>query len=277
MKSEIIDTLRPFYCALCEKQFQNVTQYDEHTNSYAHHHKARLQDMHANARPMLQEDVERRKEKERKREEKELRKLAKAAGIKMAKPCAAASPAPMLAPVAPADTAAPSNTTAAGFQKAGWATVNAPSETNLERTGWSSVGSGTRRPPSPPFMDDPKPPSPPVATQQSHRLSDAPSFRRGGWATLDTRSSDASAPPPSYPTPPPPPSDPVPPPPDESLLSPPPPLLASGFKIGQVVPTPPVPKLIPSSPATPTSLPSTSQDTKSGWQQWKQNKNFRRK
>ena len=72
---EIAETLKAFYCALCDKQFKNVAQYDEHTNSYAHHHKARFRDMQAAQRASsnTREEVDKRKEKERKREEKELR------------------------------------------------------------------------------------------------------------------------------------------------------------------------------------------------------------
>lgn len=39
IKTEIVTTLRPFYCELCDKQYQNVSQYDEHIRSYAHTHK----------------------------------------------------------------------------------------------------------------------------------------------------------------------------------------------------------------------------------------------
>ncbi|KAF8845417.1 hypothetical protein BDN67DRAFT_865269, partial [Paxillus ammoniavirescens] len=132
VRSEITDTLRPFYCALCEKQFQNVAQYDEHTNSYAHHHKARLKDMQANARLVNQDEVEKRKEKERKREEKELRKLAKAQGIKMAKP-----PAIIAAPGS--DTGITSETKPSGFKKAGWASVStAPEPPEIKRSGWAT-------------------------------------------------------------------------------------------------------------------------------------------
>ncbi|KAF9017151.1 hypothetical protein BDZ89DRAFT_1075015 [Hymenopellis radicata] len=31
--SEVSDILKAFYCSLCDKQFKNVAQYDEHTNS----------------------------------------------------------------------------------------------------------------------------------------------------------------------------------------------------------------------------------------------------
>jgi Wiskott-Aldrich syndrome protein len=78
-------TLRPFYCQLCDKQFKNVVQYDEHTNSYAHHHKARAKDMQASLKlkPTDQATITLRKEKERIREERALRKMAKAAGVKV--------------------------------------------------------------------------------------------------------------------------------------------------------------------------------------------------
>ena len=97
---EISDILKAFYCTLCDKQFKNVAQFDEHQNSYAHHHKARFKDMQSNARIMPQEEIDKRKEKERKREEKELRKIAAASGVKMAKSTLPASGAPALAPVA---------------------------------------------------------------------------------------------------------------------------------------------------------------------------------
>lgn len=33
IQSEIAGVLKPFYCQLCDKQYQNVGQYDEHCNS----------------------------------------------------------------------------------------------------------------------------------------------------------------------------------------------------------------------------------------------------
>jgi uncharacterized C2H2 Zn-finger protein len=83
-QQEITTTLKPFFCQLCEKQFKNVTQYDEHTNSYAHHHKARAKDMQASLKPKAdQASIVLRKEKERLREERAIRKMAKAAGVKI--------------------------------------------------------------------------------------------------------------------------------------------------------------------------------------------------
>jgi len=84
IQSKVTETLRPFYCTVCEKPFQNVAQYDKHCNSYAHYHKIRFKEMQSSKRAEAssREAIEERRENERKREEKELRKTAKAAGVK---------------------------------------------------------------------------------------------------------------------------------------------------------------------------------------------------
>ncbi|OCH96603.1 hypothetical protein OBBRIDRAFT_787168 [Obba rivulosa] len=229
LQSQIFSTLRAFYCELCDKQFQNVAQYDEHTNSYAHHHKARFRDMQLaqRANKNTQEEVEKRKEKERKREEKELRKLAKAVGIKLTKPQVS-----LLAPSSPSATAIADDSEAkpSGFKKAEWATVSssatqtsttgssvpAPaaqpsSASSFKRSGWATVGSvaseastsastsasasGTanRGPPT----SSPQPsydPAPASQSQESPPSRAAPSFRTGGWTSLDTGSTLPPAP-----------------------------------------------------------------------------------
>ncbi|KAI0651646.1 hypothetical protein C8Q79DRAFT_934373 [Trametes meyenii] len=205
VKSEISSVLRPFYCEVCEKQFQNVAQYDEHTNSYAHHHKVRFRDMQAAQRATRnsKEEVDKRKEKERKREEKELRKIAKAAGVKMVKPPVA------LAPVAETGTTPEEPSKPSGFRKSGWATVGAsasnavPPEGHSKRSGWTTVGSTqppasttstqggwatASTPVSPPSIAPPPPPpsTSGPATPQRADYSTAPAFRTGGWTSLDT-------------------------------------------------------------------------------------------
>ncbi|KAA1468604.1 hypothetical protein DENSPDRAFT_477093 [Dentipellis sp. KUC8613] len=64
VQTEISETLRAFYCTVCDKQFQNVAQYDEHTNSYAHHHKVRFRDMQLAQRQKqnTQEEIDKRKD-----------------------------------------------------------------------------------------------------------------------------------------------------------------------------------------------------------------------
>lgn len=245
VKTEISNVLRAFYCELCEKQFQTVGQYDEHTNSYAHHHKARFRDMQAAQKAVFgsQEDIDKRKEKERKREEKELRKIAKAAGIKMAKPAMSAT--------VPLPAAQPPNVTTeakpAGVKKSGWATVGSSPAPSGEasssadtRSGWAPVNPASDPPrtgpkassgwaPVNPATDPPRssatgwstvsaaPADGAQASAAPAQSSSAPAFRTGGWTSLD---SSASA---HVPTPPPPPAAGAPPPPSMPANPPPPP------------------------------------------------------
>jgi len=139
LQDQISNVLKAFYCSLCDKQFMNVSQYDEHTNSYAHHHKARAKDMQASIRLQAQDEIEKRKEKERKREEKELRKIAKANGIKVGKSLAATQVTGEMKDRPPSDHALP---TAEG-SSSGWSKLQPPPQPQnaplLSSSGWSSV------------------------------------------------------------------------------------------------------------------------------------------
>jgi len=188
LESELSTTLRAFYCTLCDKQFKTVAQYDEHTNSYAHHHRARFKDMQANARLKPKEDVDKRKEKERKREEKELRKIAAANGIKMVKPPPTITPSVNLDPAA--GTNHPTDVNAIS------STAEAPQfQPPVNKTGWASVGSE-------PAVIPPREPSPNPSSRRSNVTSTAPSFRTAGWTFLDTGSPHEPPPgaPPSQPS-----------------------------------------------------------------------------
>eukprot|EP00954_Amorphochlora_amoebiformis_P029028 1392562-Amorphochlora_amoeboformis.AAC.3 len=45
-KREIVKEIQKvFYCKDCDKQYTNVQQYEEHCNSYDHHHTVRLREM----------------------------------------------------------------------------------------------------------------------------------------------------------------------------------------------------------------------------------------
>ena len=199
VQSEVSAVLRPFYCELCDKQFQNVAQYDEHTNSYAHHHKARFRDMQAAQRASsnTKEEVDKRKEKERKREEKELRKLAKAAGIKLAKP-----PMPLKTAPPPVGGDGPSSVTATAEQvpsqpRSSWTSVGTSSSaaagsepstsataSGAKSSGWTSLGSANDIPPRVPQQ-----PSASSNVGSVPSISNAaPAFRTGGWSSLDTTS-----------------------------------------------------------------------------------------
>ncbi|KAI9445433.1 hypothetical protein H4582DRAFT_1915444 [Lactarius indigo] len=205
LQTEISEVLRPFYCTVCDKQFQNVAQYDEHTNSYAHHHKIRFREMQSTqrAKQNTPEEQDKRKEKERKREEKELRKIAAAAGVKMAK---SMTNAPTLAPVS-----APGEPKPPGFKKGKWASVDSPS---TRATGWGAVGSSAR-PPSPapdavssfsgpsttPVTSHPgdTPIREPVQYDQRQLHQPAPTFRTAGWSSIDGTTQPPPPPPSSLP------------------------------------------------------------------------------
>ncbi|KAJ7783524.1 G-patch-domain Zn-finger DNA-binding protein [Mycena maculata] len=285
LESEIFTTLKAFYCELCDKQFKTVVAYTEHTNSYAHHHKARFKDMQANVR-IPQDDVDKRKEKERKREEKELRKIAAANGIKMAKP-----PATISAP-APAD---PVGASSASIDidgvplNPGWAsgsgTRSAESQPGFKKSGWATVGSSTDAPAP---LPEPVPPSggwtpsPPVPSSSGH-----PAFRTAGWTSLDTGSSHSPPPPPPVTAPPAPPPASGPPPPPANVAAPPPraggwstisplepnPWSAAPPLSSSVVPQPPPPAM-PTGHSLPTSK---AQAARSGWQQFQKSASSKRR
>lgn len=168
--------------------------------------------MQANTRMTSQEDVDKRKEKERKREEKELRKIAKAAGIKMAKPTTISVPMPPTS-VPAGELSLSSEAQPSNFKKAGWATV---STTVDSATGTRSASLDSSAFPSVPAL-------PPPAPASHSAASATPIFRTGGWTSLDTGSS-LSTPPPHHaaPPPPPPPNEAPPPPPIPPMNAPPP-------------------------------------------------------
>ncbi|KAG8744676.1 hypothetical protein FRC10_009590 [Ceratobasidium sp. 414] len=270
-KTEVMDTLRPFYCEDCDKQYSNVAQYDEHVRGYAHAHVVRVKEQQATARQRQAGKAATRKAKEMKREEKEMKKMAAAAGIKFTPNAASATTiVPIAQPVVKPAAAlgggfAPANDPP--VKRGGWAAVTAVAEPSgsrfgnvsvastggpgsFNKPGWTAMGTTLT---SLPIATMPEPPS------QGPRKT-AGGFTRGGWTTLDTTniaepdvemSSTAFVQPglpslsQSHPAPPPPPIDFEPP--------PPPPM---------DIPPPPPPSLPPPPPACPTS--SASYGTSSG-------------
>ncbi|KAL7747116.1 hypothetical protein RI367_007474 [Sorochytrium milnesiophthora] len=98
--AERAHVLRAFYCELCDKQYRQVSEFENHLSSYDHHHRKRIKEMKS-----LQREAgaggsvaaataasEVAKEKERKREEKELAKMRAAAVTVAAMPTTAAGP-----------------------------------------------------------------------------------------------------------------------------------------------------------------------------------------
>ncbi|KAI9316064.1 G-patch domain-containing protein [Dichotomocladium elegans] len=74
---ELKEVKRVFYCELCDKQYNKVAEYEQHLQSYDHHHKKRFKDMKERTR---KSDIaisakDKIREKERKREERELKRI----------------------------------------------------------------------------------------------------------------------------------------------------------------------------------------------------------
>ncbi|KAF8963340.1 G patch domain-containing protein 8, partial [Entomortierella lignicola] len=68
-----------FYCALCDKQYERISDYEVHLSSYDHNHKKRFKEMKETSRAGAASATNKVKEKERKREERELAKMQEAA------------------------------------------------------------------------------------------------------------------------------------------------------------------------------------------------------
>jgi hypothetical protein len=77
---ELEDVKRAFYCELCDKQYKKISEYEQHLQSYDHHHKKRFKDMKETARNSTVNQSEREKKlaREKKREERELKRMQEA-------------------------------------------------------------------------------------------------------------------------------------------------------------------------------------------------------
>ncbi|KAK4057368.1 hypothetical protein OIO90_001437 [Microbotryomycetes sp. JL221] len=173
VKADVAATLDKFRCDICDKAYANVSQYNEHLNSYDHHHRARFvaTKQAEKERLLATGAADKRREKERKREEKE---LARAMGVSAVKPVLLTSTskpsmnkqeAPMSAAAAPkrggwakiGDTATTTATAPSrGFVPVGSATSSTSSVSNdptvrsgnnggrvgggFKKTGWTSTG-----------------------------------------------------------------------------------------------------------------------------------------
>ncbi|XP_038078229.1 uncharacterized protein LOC119745743 isoform X3 [Patiria miniata] len=68
-----------YYCELCNKQYKKHTEYENHINSYDHHHKQRLKDLKARE---FGRTVGSKMKKEEKKRQKELKKLHEMAQLR---------------------------------------------------------------------------------------------------------------------------------------------------------------------------------------------------
>ncbi|KAF8934311.1 G patch domain-containing protein 8 [Haplosporangium gracile] len=79
IQAELTMVKSAFYCALCDKQYERISDYEVHLSSYDHNHKKRFKEMKDTSRAGAAQTTSKIKEKERKREERELAKMQEAA------------------------------------------------------------------------------------------------------------------------------------------------------------------------------------------------------
>lgn len=138
---ELKEVKRAFYCELCDKQYKNISEYEQHLQSYDHHHKKRFKDMRESTRNSTVNQSEREKKlaRERKREERELKRMQDAIQKKLGSGNnsninANLSPTPTALPVIPmANTA---NSSGGGGGGEGW--TNTETRSGSSGGGWST-------------------------------------------------------------------------------------------------------------------------------------------
>lgn len=132
IEKELQEVKRAFYCELCDKQYKKVSEYDQHLQSYDHHHKKRFKDMKETTRNSTANQSEREKKlaRERKREEKELKRMQEAIQKKMSgtNPQVSKPVVPSVKQVATSTLSASvstSNGSSGGWSSGGWS-MSAP-------------------------------------------------------------------------------------------------------------------------------------------------------
>lgn len=168
---ELEQVKRVFYCELCDKQYNKISEYEQHLQSYDHHHKKvnepyrvlpidlismlwqRFKDMKETTRnsALKQLEKEKRLNREKKREEREMKRMQEAIQKKLGE---AKSPAPAALPLTSA-VKVPSTSE----NKGGWSSVPVSSSTG---GGWTSVSGGSSFKP----------------------VDEAPTNSKGGWSTV---------------------------------------------------------------------------------------------
>ncbi|KAI9494271.1 hypothetical protein BDB00DRAFT_819482 [Zychaea mexicana] len=137
IKEELREVKRAFYCEICDKQYNKVAEYEQHLQSYDHHHKKRFKDMKEQSRKsgFAQSAKDKQREREKKREERELRRMQEAMLKKAgnAQQQQQGVPTPVPGPAAPglptSNTSSSSNSSKGG---GGWTSAPAPSAAAIQ-------------------------------------------------------------------------------------------------------------------------------------------------
>ncbi|KAG1447128.1 hypothetical protein G6F56_009358 [Rhizopus delemar] len=136
---ELEQVKRVFYCELCDKQYNNISEYDQHLQSYDHHHKKRFKDMKEATRnsALNQSEKEKRLAREKKREEREAKRMQDA--MQQAIQKSGGTNKPFSAnPIKSESKGGLSSISSSG---GGWSSIPATSSISSGSGGWANVSS----------------------------------------------------------------------------------------------------------------------------------------
>ncbi|GAN11684.1 G patch domain-containing protein 8-like [Mucor ambiguus] len=137
---ELKEVKKAFYCELCDKQYKNISEYEQHLQSYDHHHKKRFKDMKENTRNSTINQSEREKKlaRERKREERELKRIQDAIQKKLGSSGSSSNNNNINTNLSPTATALPAIPMAGTASISGGGWTNADTKPNFSSGGWST-------------------------------------------------------------------------------------------------------------------------------------------
>ncbi|KAF9911272.1 G patch domain-containing protein 8 [Linnemannia zychae] len=142
IQAELTMVKSAFYCALCDKQYERISDYEVHLSSYDHNHKKRFKEMKDTSRAGAAQATNKIKEKERKREERELAKMQEAAMKRAGGTGVGAMPQQPAAAIAGKNTSAGSGSQS--VQVSGTQPVQASGFQPVQTSGFQTVsGTGT--------------------------------------------------------------------------------------------------------------------------------------
>ncbi|KAI8879396.1 G-patch-domain-containing protein [Backusella circina FSU 941] len=170
---ELEEVKRAFYCELCDKQYKKISEYEQHLQSYDHHHKKRFKDMKESTRQSSANQNEREKKlaREKKREERELKRMQEAL---LKRTGGVSQPPP---PKVPLHQSTTKNTTASST--GGWSTISATPTSS--GGGWSTVDTRVVGSMTPSGGGDGRTTVEPV-----------PDKKGSGWSTVESTDSDTN-------------------------------------------------------------------------------------
>ncbi|KAI8391216.1 uncharacterized protein BYT42DRAFT_556057 [Radiomyces spectabilis] len=140
IQRELEEVKRAFYCELCDKQYKKISEYEQHLQSYDHHHRKRFKDMREQTKKsaVALNEQKKKREREKKREERELRRIQETAQKRM-NDLEKEGKKPVTSIPKPSPSSSSASGTGGG---GGWTNVN-PLPASAASSGWTTVTAAT--------------------------------------------------------------------------------------------------------------------------------------